>query len=51
MDFVGTINPPGKRIGVRYIITVIDYLKIWAEAAPVVNCTATTAVTFIFTTL
>ena len=32
IDFVGPINPPGKRTGARYIITVIDYLTRWAEA-------------------
>jgi len=26
VDFVGPINPPGKRTGVRYIITTIEYL-------------------------
>jgi hypothetical protein len=24
--FIGLINPPTKRLGERYIITVIDYL-------------------------
>ena len=48
MDFVGPINPPGKRTGARYIITTIDYLTGWAEAALVVDCTTAIATRFIF---
>ena len=48
VDFVGPINPPGKRTAVRYIITAIDYLTRWEEAAPVVDCTAATTSRFIF---
>ena len=48
VDFVGPINPPGKRTGAGYIITATDYLTRWAEAAPFVNCTAAIAVRFIF---
>jgi hypothetical protein len=29
IDFVGPINPPGKCIGERYIITATDYLTRW----------------------
>jgi hypothetical protein len=32
IDFVGPINPPGKRTGARYIITAIEYLTRWVEA-------------------
>ena len=32
VNFMGPINPPGKRIGARYIITATDYLTRWAEA-------------------
>ena len=35
VDFVGLISPPGKRTGTRYIITTIDYLTRWDEAAPI----------------
>ena len=48
VDFVGPINTPGKRTGARYIITATDYLTRWVEVAPFVNCTAATAVRFIF---
>ena len=26
VEFIGPINPPGKRIGERYIISAMDYL-------------------------
>ena len=48
VEFVGPINPLGKRMGARYIITTIDYLTRWAEAAPIVDCTAATTTKFIF---
>jgi hypothetical protein len=48
IDFVGPINPPGKRTGSRYIITVTEYLTIWAEVKAVKDCSETTVVHFIF---
>jgi hypothetical protein len=48
IDFVGPINPPGKRIGARYIITMTEYLTRWAEAREVKVFSATTTAHFIF---
>ena len=48
MDFVGPINPPRKRTGARYIITVTDYLTRWVEVAPIVDWTVATVAKFLF---
>jgi hypothetical protein len=48
IDFMRTINPPGKRTRARYIITAIEYLARWAEERPVKDCSATTVALFIF---
>jgi hypothetical protein len=46
--FVGPINPLGKHIGARYIITAIEYLTRWVEARAVKDSSATTTACFIF---
>jgi transposase InsO family protein len=48
IEFVGPINPLGKRRAARYIITAIEYLTRWAEAREVKDCSATTTTCFIF---
>jgi transposase InsO family protein len=48
IDFVGPINPPGKCIEARYIITTTEYLTRWAEARVVKDCSVATATNFIF---
>ena len=48
VDFLGPINPPGKRTSAWYIIIAIDYLKRWAKATPVVDYTTTMTTRFLF---
>jgi transposase InsO family protein len=48
IDFVGAINPPTKRSGARYIITVTEYLTRWAEATPFKYCNTETTTHFLF---
>ena len=48
IDFVGPINPPGKRTGARYIITRTDYLTRWVEEQLVRDCSEETIAKFIF---
>ena len=48
IDFIGLINPLGKKIGARYIITATDYVTRWAEVQAVKDCTAKTVVHLIF---
>ena len=48
IDFVGPINPLGKRTGSRYIITATNYLIRWAKAKPVKDCSVATTTQFIF---
>jgi hypothetical protein len=45
---LGPINPPSKRTGARYIITAMEYLKIWVEATPVKHCSEETTTHFLF---
>ena len=47
VNFMGPINPPSRRIGARYIITVIDSLIRLVEATSVRYCTTTTAAKFL----
>jgi hypothetical protein len=48
INFVGPINPPGKRTGARYIITGIEYLTKWAKARAVKECSETIVACLIF---
>ena len=48
VDFMGPINPPGKRTRARYIITMTYYLTRWVEAAPVVDFIAAASSRFLF---
>ena len=48
IDFMGSINPLGKCTRARYIITTTEYLNRWAKARAVKDCSATTAMCFIF---
>jgi len=48
IDFVGPIQPLGKKTGAKYIILATEYLTRWAEAQPVKDYSAATAAKFIF---
>ena len=48
IDFVGPINPLGKRTGSRYIITTTNYLTRWVEAKPLKDYSVATTTQFIF---
>lgn len=48
VDFFRPINPPVRRIGVRYIITMTDYLITWAETKPVTDWIVETTTWFLF---
>jgi len=48
IDFIGPIQPQGKKTGARYIITTTEYLTRWVEAQLVKDCIGMTAVKFLF---
>ena len=48
IDFVGPINPLGKRLGSRYIITTTKYLTRWEEVALLKDCNIDTTTHFLF---
>jgi transposase InsO family protein len=48
IDFMGPINPPGRRTRARYIISATKYLTRWVEERVVKDCSETTTVQFIF---
>ena len=48
IDFTGPFPKQGKRIGERYIITVLEYVTKWEEAKPIHSCTKEVATKFIY---
>jgi transposase InsO family protein len=48
IDVLGPINPPAKRSGEMYIMTVTEYLMRWVEATPVKYCSVETITHFMF---
>ena len=46
--FFGPFSIPGRRTGARYIITVVEYVKKWAEAEAVETCSSEVAAKFIY---
>eukprot|EP00253_Pinus_taeda_P017706 PITA_17706 len=45
---ISLIQPPGKKMDVRYIITATEYLTRWAEAQTVKDCSTTRAIKLLF---
>ena len=48
INFIGPFPVPTKRIGVRYIITTVEYVTKWAEVAQVDTCSNEIAAKFIY---
>ena len=48
MEFLGPINPLGRRTSAWYIIIETNYLTRWEEAMTVMDCTVATKSKFIF---
>ena len=48
IDFIGPFAILAKRIGVRYIITAVEYVTKWEEAEPVDTCSSEIATKFIY---
>lgn len=48
IDFVGPIQPLGKKTGARYIITATEYLTKWEKVQPVKDCIGETIENLIF---
>ena len=45
---IGPFPIPAKRIGARYIITVVEYVTKWAEVEPVDTCSSDIVAKFIY---
>ena len=48
IEFIGPFPIPEKRIGVRYIITVVEYVTKWVEVEPVDTCFSEIDTKFIY---
>ena len=48
IEFIGPFPKQGKKIGARYIITIVEYVTQWAEAEPIHSCTKEVAAKFIY---
>ena len=48
IDFIGPFPVPTRRIGARYIITIVEYVTKWLEAEPVETYTSEVDSKFIY---